>query len=292
MEIQPGYKKKSELDTYTFKKILGSGGFADTWLATNEKDEKFAIKVLKNIDSHYMEEINNLKHISKYCKEHAVCYIDNFTINAIYNIDGVQEKYPMYNCIVMNYIEGYDIYNNSYSNDTLLERNKSDKIIFDLILGLNLLHSLNIAHQDIKSLNIMYDSIENTYKYIDWGNSCLITSCEKEGKCDEPCGYTGTLIFSSPEKLKLYKNSVFLPSHFIDNILHDIWSLGLVLLSWYTVINVTTHTYKQKLELLINNTQFNKLAQRIIPLLLEEDPKQRASNWKPIVTVLQSYKNN
>jgi len=241
------------------------------------------------------EEINNLKHISKYCQKHAVCYIDSF-----------QVQYPIQICIVMNYIEGYNLdfktsKDKSFIDNTVLERNKSDKIIFDLILGLNLLHSLNIAHQDIKLPNIMYDSIENTYKYVDWGGSCLITSCEKDGKCDDPCGYIGTSKYASPEKLKLFteinkkrgKNiTVILPSYFIDNILHDIWSLGLVLLSWYTFNNVYTADYKNTLDLYLKNKKLNKLAQCIIPLLLEENPKKRASNWKSIVKVLKSYKSN
>ena len=82
-----------------------------------------------------------------------------------------------------------------------------------LVEGLRFLHSLGIAHRDIKFENIIVDRQTNTPKYIDFGLSKVFVVGEKSTE------RFGTLAYSSPEVL-LGNN---------HDLKTDIWSLGIVM---------------------------------------------------------------
>jgi DNA ligase 1 len=276
--------EKSKNDTYTFINKLNEGGAGETWLATNSKNQKVVIKIYKNFNYskfYFEKEKQNLLYISKYCNEYAICYIDGYSIDDNYRL-------------VMNYIEGYDLY--KPPSMSIEEINNDDKIIFDLIIGLDLFHTLGIAHQDIKLDNVMYDIKNKKYKYIDWGLNCIKNLC-----CDKPCGYTGTVDYTSPEKLEWHKKNspdfktlydIFNKNlNFSDNVLHDVWSLGILLLSWYTDTDSTTDDYELVLNKFVKDKTKNKLAQCIIPYMLVKDKKTQALNWKAIVYIIKLLKD-
>jgi len=281
-EIKPGLIEKSKLHTYKYIKRLGKGGFGEIWLAEDELKKLVAIKVyLKLSITDVKLEIENLKHISKYCEEYAVCYIDSY---AKHNKWGIIQSLR----IVMNYIDGGSIHEkwSDITPDMIIKRNSSNKIIFDLVLGINFLHSLNITHQDIKLENVMYDKGNDKYKYIDWGLACLKSLCNDKDnvKCKGPCGAIGTVDYTSPEKLEFYKKTKkSQKGYFYDAILHDVWSVGILLLNWYGGIKVKTDNYQNQLKSFVENENNNKLARCIIPLMLEPNKYNRAINWKPII---------
>jgi DNA polymerase beta len=228
--------------------------YDNIWFAKNEKDEKVLIKVYKNNDNVFKNELKSLKLLSKICKRWAVCYIDSYIFN-----DNPR--------IVMNFIKGLQIKTIS----TLIEKNQSNKIIYDLILGLNLLHSNGIAHQDIQNNNIIYDTEDKHYKYINFEHSCIKNDCDEI--CKEPCGYI------PPERINdKIRNK---DKYFIDYVLTDIWFLGVFLREWYSGKSFNVNIIE------------NDMAKCIIPYLLEVDLFKRANNWKAIVYLLkEQYKQD
>lgn len=82
---------------------------------------------------------------------------------------------------------------------------------YDLISGLQYLHSLDIYHRDIKPQNIFYTAA-NIFKIGDLGASKL-----KSNQSDS--GHIGTPLYSSPECL----------TSNIYNSASEIWSCGCVL---------------------------------------------------------------
>ena len=80
-----------------------------------------------------------------------------------------------------------------------------------LLKGLEYLHSLGIAHQDIKFENILLDG--ELPKFIDFGLSQVLVEGQKS------TNRIGTFAYTSPEVFLGYNH----------DIATDIWSLGIVL---------------------------------------------------------------
>jgi serine/threonine protein kinase len=277
--VEKNITEKSSKHTYTYIYKISAGSFGEIWYAEDETKAPVVIKVYKNTikDSSIQTEINNLKYIKSLCQDYSICYIDDYIINK-------QRR------LVMNYINGVDLFE-LLKIYPLHQKETSSKIIYDLILGINKFHSIGIAHQDIKLENVMYNG---NFIYVDWGLSCLKSLCNNTYTdiCDKPCGILGTLDLTSPEKLSYYKstNIIYANTRFMDNILHDIWSLGILLLEWFSGYTVTSKNYFMYLNKYLQNTKGNKLAKCILPLLLEQNKYKRAFNWKVVVNVVNLHK--
>jgi len=145
------------------------------------------------------------------------------------------------------------------------------------------------------------------------------------------CGYTGSLPYASPELVnvlapetvnKILKTEYTHPMlpvfrHFVyqntrdsatNNILgqaHDIWSLGCVLLEWYSDLNhrdVTTLAFSKYFKydyyFTLTDSQrtnmFRLLAhipivRDIVPLMLEINPYTRIENWTQVMAIINNY---
>lgn len=297
-EIETGPEKANtipfeKIGKYTIIEKLGSGSFGTTYLAKESDDEIVSIKmqyIKGDVESNQkrieqiMKEIEILRDISKYvsvCSEYAVCYRENFTI---------YWKNEAAICIVMEYINGENL---EYYIDVyeLTEREKNMDIISDLIIGLDKLHKIGVTHQDIKESNIMYDIDLGKYRYIDWGLGCLKKYCS-QGICRGLCGKRGTLYTRPPEMKQEMKQT------FPETIAHDIWSLGIVLLDWYTLKNaIEIKKYYQDKSKHLNiisqeeideiiETVNNQYIKQILRLLLRVNWMERLENWKEIMRLI------
>lgn len=125
----------------------------------------------------------------------------------------------IYIYIIMEYLENYKdiskIINTIYPELFC-------KIVTNMCNGLKLIHSLNIAHNDIKPENIMVNN-QGNIKYIDFGGSCFNNECNNmltfTPEYIDPNVYfiiSSTFKFFSKLNLKTAQQG-------------DLWSLGIVI---------------------------------------------------------------
>ena len=90
------------------------------------------------------------------------------------------------------------------------------KFTFQILKGIEYLHSHHIMHRDIKAGNILIDKHNHIY-LIDFGLSSIL------GQNEETTGSMGTITYAPPE---MYSNKTY--SYSID-----VWSMGVVLYYLY-----------------------------------------------------------
>lgn len=308
---------------YKYIQKLGSGTYGITWMAINlNTNQKVAIKIFKrpgkigeeeieDIKEDWNIEINALKKVLPKCSPYAVCIKDYWFGNGTAKI-------------VMDFVRGESLNKQIVggSQGIKLSKRKNDHTLLkNMISGIKSIHSQGVVHQDIKGDNIMfdYDYDDGYYRYIDFGLSC-IKKGEKVNKNRDnwPCGSIGTRYTSPLEIVKASKKRVVFDWSTLEA--HDYWSIGVVLLRWYTfdgnryyysnLVNDYAKTDKaaDKLATDINAYsvypyyfkfpkkmlcgEINKIkdpaVKLIVTLLLEKDPNTRWENFKTISYILDS----
>ena len=125
-------------------------------------------------------------------------------------------------CIVMDHIDGYDLFDLLRRNPRGLSEKKAKKMIMQIFEAVLILHASDIAHLDLKLENIMYDTVNKTIKLIDFGFATKTHKVDLETGHKENIyldNFCGSLYYLSPEIVKKQK---FLGKP------ADIWSLGVV----------------------------------------------------------------
>ena len=293
--VHTGTIERGSQDTYTFEKQLGTGSFGAVWRATTSNGTPVAIKVYHRADQQtikdVMTELEVLRQISTNhaaCSKYAICLLD-------YYYSGVAPR------VVMEYVEGESLLNYMKSLP-LAERQGRNDILVDLVNGLDVIHKLEVTHQDLKEDNIMWDTKATLPRYIDWGLACLKKHCEQRHTCDPPCGTSGTAYTMPPGMAFAQFNA----KNFDTAKSHDIWSLGVILLDWYTMpqdrspanyyggtgsggLNQATPYYLDEKQLLsrISRTN-NALAKQVLPLLLDRSWEGRVGNWPQVMQLVNA----
>ena len=196
--------KNNLLNDYTIKSTIGQGTFSIVKLGINKlTGEKVAIKILekkKIIKKEELErvirEINILKNIK---------HLNLIKVNQIKEDD---EHYYM----IMEYCEKGELFNHIVKKRKL-DENESSYYYYQLINGLEYIHSKHIVHRDLKPENLLINK-SRILKIIDFGlsnfyidNKYLVTPC------GSPC-------YASPEMVG---------GHKYDGYKIDIWSTGIIL---------------------------------------------------------------
>lgn len=208
---------------------IGTGAFAKTYHMfdmINGRD--VAMKViskryksshdLKNVE----DEIRILEYLSneKKCNPHIVCYYGSF--------DAKFKSFPS-KIIVTEYIEGMTFAKYIKTHPSI-NVSLAWSIIYELVSGLAYIHSMSVAHRDIKPDNIMVTD-KGVIKYIDFGLSCIAECLNPD--CTNVCidNVAGTAYYMPPEYFvktnKLSDNTIRAQKA-------DIWSLGITL---YKLLN-------------------------------------------------------
>ena len=195
---------KSIINEYSIKGTIGHGSFSKVKLGINKlTEEKVAIKIIDKkkikIDSErerVQRELNIIKKLNH--------------INIVKIIQIKEDTIYIY--IIMEYIENnlfFHIMNKKY-----LSEEESSFYFFQIISGIDYIHSQGIVHRDLKPENLLINKM-GILKIIDFG---LSNYYSKEGKLlSTSCGSPS---YTAPEII-LGKN--------YDGFFVDIWAIGIIL---------------------------------------------------------------
>ena len=203
-------KKKIEkeyiISNYLIKRTLGQGTFGKVKLGIYlPTGEKVAIKIIEK------ERIIEKDDILRVKREfEMLALFNNPYIIIVAEIFESSDSYYT----VMEYCEGGELFNYIVRNRRL-DEGEAAFFYYQLINGLDYIHSLGIVHRDLKPENILLTK-EHLLKIIDFG----LSNYYKEGQenlLETPCG---SPCYASPEMVS-GKN--------YDGYKIDIWSSGIIL---------------------------------------------------------------
>lgn len=185
----------SKIRGYQLLYILGEGANAVVWCALHQViKKKVSIKVISKTQrlDHAMNEIKILQDMnSKYVVELFEWFEDDDNLY-----------------IVMEYIPNGSLQNHVACMGSISEV-VAKKYIYQLLLTMDLLHSKNIMHRDIKAENVLLDA-NNDIRLIDFGMS---------GEIENMKSICGSPAYMAPEMIDYGKYDKRA----------DIWSIGVLL---------------------------------------------------------------
>ncbi len=205
-DIQKDKEIEIKVGNYLIKKTLGKGTFGKVKLAIYlPRNKKVAIKILEKKRIKEEDDIVRLKRefemLSQFNHPNVITVSEIFESNEAY-------------FTVMEYCEGGELFNYIVQNKYLSEE-KSAFFYYQLISGLEYIHSLGIVHRDLKPENLLLTH-EHILKIIDFGLSNYFKNSQVqllETPCGSPC-------YASPEMLS---------GNNYDGFKIDIWATGIIL---------------------------------------------------------------
>ena len=195
-----------KIGNYLIKQTLGEGTFGKVklgiYIPTNEK---VAIKIIEKDKMTDKDDVVRLKRefdmLSKFNHPNVILVTEIFeSVDSYYSVMEYCEKGELFNYIV---------------DKKRLSENESSFFYYQIIQGLEYIHSLGIVHRDLKPENLLL-SKEHLLKIIDFGLSNYFQKGQKEllsTPCGSPC-------YASPEMVAGQK---------YDGMKIDVWSTGIIL---------------------------------------------------------------
>ena len=190
--------KFGDISKYEVNAKVGRGRYSEVYSGLNKNtNTKVIIKILKPIN------INKIKRevvILKYLKD---------CPNSVRLLDITKSYETDIHCLIYNNISGYDL--KLFSINITPEDLKL--YIYKILKCLKFCHSKKIMHRDIKSGNIVVNSITKELNVIDWGLSEYYIENYRYGT------RVGTRYYKSPELLLDYRKYDFSI---------DLWAVGCI----------------------------------------------------------------
>ena len=252
----------SDINNYIMKKEIGEGNFGKVKLAEfKPTGEEFAIKILnkkkikmqmKNVKLRENEIITKLNHIN---------------IVFVYEIIETDEDFY----IVMEYCKLGELFDYIVEKKRLSEK-ESSIFFYQLINGVEYIHSKGIAHRDLKPENLLLTE-DKTLKIIDFGLSHEFNEDEfLKTKCGSP-SYAAPEIIAKPN---------------YNGFKIDIWCCGIILyamLCGYLPFEGDSDTESNNVELFKNILEcepelpdfLSDMSKDLIFQILNPDPEERIS---------------
>ena len=193
----------SEINDYILKEDIGQGNFGKVKLAIYKPtDEKFAIKIIN-------KKMLKLKMKNVIFKENEIISkFNHINVIYVYNIIDTPSNYY----IVMEYCQMGELFDYIVKNQRIKD-DEASIFFYQLINGVEYIHSKGIAHRDLKPENILLTE-DKILKIIDFGLSHEFNGEDfLKTKCGSP-SYASPEIISHP---------------FYDGFKTDIWCCGIIL---------------------------------------------------------------
>ena len=189
---------------YIIKKTLGTGTFSVVKLGIHRiTQKKVAIKIL---DKNKIESKDDLERIIR--EMQILTEMDHPNVIKVFKIYEEESNFS----IIMEYCEEGELFNYIVKKQRLSER-ESSFFFYQIINGIEYIHSKGIAHRDLKPENLLIAK-NKILKIIDFG---LSNYYDGQKRLQTPCG---SPCYASPEMVKGKKYDGF-------NI--DIWAIGVIL---------------------------------------------------------------
>ena len=199
-------EKECTIGNYMIKKTLGKGTFGKVKLGIYiPTHEKVAIKILEKC--RILEKDDEIRVKREF---ELLTLFSHPNVILVAEIFETAEKFYS----VMEYCEGGELFNYIVRNRRL-SQNEAAFFYYQLINGLEYIHSLGIVHRDLKPENLLLTK-EHILKIIDFGLSNYFKKDQKAllvTPCGSPC-------YASPEMVAGKKYNGFKI---------DIWSTGIIL---------------------------------------------------------------
>ena len=257
-KTQTDSPKEITIGDYIIKKTIGSGTFSTVKLGIHRiTQKKVAIKIL---DKNKIESRDDLERIIR--EMQILTEMHNPFVIKVYKIYEDKNNF----LIIMEYCEGGELFNYIVKKKRLSEEEAS-YFFFQLINGIEYIHSKGIAHRDLKPENLLL-SKNKILKIIDFGLSNFYDGQKRlQTPCGSPC-------YASPEMVKGKRYDGF-------NI--DIWAIGVILfamlcgyLPFEDDENDTDVLFNEIIRNKIDYPYFlSKLSLDILQKILVSDPLQR-----------------
>lgn len=201
------YKKITHKYVLT-DKMIGAGQFGKVYLAYSAADKNFKVAI---------------KAINKIRLQSSVLHTLRNEINIISSLDhpNIVKYYETYESpnhiyLITEYVPGGELFVRlTEGSRAEFDEKKCARIMKQLLLAVNYLHSKNIAHRDLKPENILFSKDDNI-KLIDFGLSK--PSMNLNGSKAKFGTVVGTPYYLAPEVLKGDYNKEC-----------DCWSLGVIM---------------------------------------------------------------
>ncbi|KAJ3330820.1 serine/threonine-protein kinase HAL4/sat4 [Blyttiomyces sp. JEL0837] len=199
------YGKKQE-------KILGKGANAVIRLCTPvNSDKKFAVKEFRKRRKGETQKEYVKKLIAEFCISSSLDHD-----NVIKTVDLIQDERKQW-CVVMEYAAGGDLYSRIHAG-TLTDAGEINCYFKQLLRGVQYLHSMGVAHKDLKPENLLIDGTGRFLKITDFGVSEVFRtpfgSLSKKAH-----GLCGSGPYIAPEEFdgKEYEQELV-----------DVWAIGII----------------------------------------------------------------
>ena len=201
--------RNNYIGDYIIKETIGNGTFSKVKLGINKyTNEKVAIKLLEK------KKITEKKDLERIFREMSIVKTLNHpNIIKTYEIFNKEKYYYM----IMDYCKGGELFDYIVKKRRLNEEETSF-FFYQIVNGLEYIHSKNIVHRDLKPENLLLTE-KNKLKIIDFGlsNYFNINKDNKKKLLKTPCG---SPCYAAPEMVSGNKYNGFKT---------DIWAIGIVL---------------------------------------------------------------
>ena len=263
---------------YEITELIGVGGMADVYKATDTEDNKtVAVKILKREYGENDEFLRRFRNESK-----TVASLSHPNIVKVYDV-GFSDKLQF---MVMEYIDGITL-KEYIENERVLTWKDSVHFIIQVLRALQHAHDKGIVHRDIKPQNIMLFT-DGTIKVMDFG----IAKSAREQAYTATDQAIGTVYYISPEQAR---------GDEVDE-KSDIYSVGVMFYEMLTGQKPFDADEPVSIAVMhINNTPRRPRAlnpdipaglEEIILRAMEKDPEDRYQTAADMIKDIESFKSN